>query len=122
MTSQHADNVPDIKDWSNLLDGKVAVVTGGADGIGKGISSLFATHGAIVEIVDQDESLLKETVKAIQALGGKAHGYVADVRDADQVTEFKQEVMKRHATIDVLVNNVGDYRPLARFLDSSPES
>ena len=122
MTSQHADNVPVIEDWSHLLDGKVAVVTGGADGIGKGISSLFAAHGAVVELVDQDESLLKETVEAIKALGGKAHGYVADVRDADQVTEFKHEVMKRHATIDVLVNNVGDYRPLVRFLDSSPDS
>ncbi|MEC7153193.1 MAG: SDR family NAD(P)-dependent oxidoreductase, partial [Actinomycetota bacterium] len=122
MTSQHADNVPVIEDWSHLLDGKIAVVTGGADGIGKGISSLFAAHGAVVEIVDQDEALLKETVEAIQAQGGKAHGFVADVRDADQVTEFKHEVMKRHATVDVLVNNVGDYRPLVRFLDSSPDS
>ena len=104
------------------MDGKVAVVTGGADGIGKGISSLFAAHGAVVEIVDQDEALLEKTVEAIQALGGKAHGFVGDVRDAGQVTEFKHEVMKRHATVDVLVNNVGDYRPLVRFLDSSPDS
>ena len=122
MTSQHADNVPVIEDWSHLLDGKVAVVSGGADGIGKGISSLFAAHGAVVEIVDQDEALLEETVEALQALGGKAHGFVGDVRDAGQVTEFKHEVMKRHATVDVLVNNVGDYRPLVRFLDSSPDS
>ena len=122
MTSQHADNVPVIEDWSHLLDGKVAVVSGGADGIGKGISSLFAAHGAVVEIVDQDEALLEETVEALQALGGKAHGFVCDVRDAGQVTEFKHEVMKRHAPVDVLVNNVGDYRPLVRFLDSSPDS
>ena len=78
MTSQHADNVPVIEDWSHLLDGKVAVVSGGADGIGKGISSLFAAHGAVVEIVDQDEALLEETVEALQALGGKAHGFVGD--------------------------------------------
>lgn len=122
MTSQNAGNVPVIEDWSNLLGGKIAVVTGGADGIGKGISSLFATHGAIVEIVDHDDSLLNETVEEIRALGGQAHGHVADVTNGKHVKEFRQSVIERHGSIHVLVNNVGDYRPLVRFLDSSPES
>ena len=65
----------------HIIGWKSPVVTGGADGIGKGISSLFAAHGAVVEIVDQDEALLKETVEQYR-LGGKAQGYVADVRDA----------------------------------------
>ena len=71
MTSQHADNVPLIEDWSHLLDGKVAVVSGGADGIGKGISSLFAAHGAVVEIVDQDEALLEKRLKQYRQWVGK---------------------------------------------------
>ena len=50
MTSQTPDNVPNIEDWNILLDGKVCFVTGVCVGIGRGISTLFAEHGAIVEI------------------------------------------------------------------------
>ena len=122
MTSQNSNNVPAIEDWANLLSGKVAVVTGGADGIGQGISSLFATHGAKVEIVDNDNLLLAETVDQIRALGGQAYAHTADVRDEDQVLKVKKTIIERHGSIDVLVNNVGDYRPLVRFIDSSPKS
>jgi 3-oxoacyl-[acyl-carrier protein] reductase len=46
-------SVPRIDDWNRLLDGRVAVVTGGGDGIGAGITRLFATHGALVEVAEQ---------------------------------------------------------------------
>ena len=104
MTSQNSNNVPAIEDWANLLSGKVAVVTGGADGIGKGISSLFATHGAKVEIVDNDNLLLSETVDQIRALGGKAYAHTADVRDEDQVLEVKKTVIERHGSILSLIH------------------
>ena len=54
MTSQTPDRVPAIEDWGKLLDGKVAIVTGGGDGIGGAISRLFAQHGALVEIAEID--------------------------------------------------------------------
>ena len=54
MTTQVPENVPAIEDWSRLLDGRVAVVTGGGAGIGGAISRLFALHGARVEIAEID--------------------------------------------------------------------
>ena len=57
MTTQEASNVPAIEDWSRLLAGKVAVVTGGGDGIGGAISRLFAAHGAVLRVnvpIDRD--------------------------------------------------------------------
>ncbi len=54
MTSQTPERVPAIDDWGRLLVGKVAIVTGGGDGIGGAISRLFAQHGALVEIAEND--------------------------------------------------------------------
>ncbi|MBJ7308136.1 MAG: SDR family oxidoreductase, partial [Acidimicrobiia bacterium] len=111
-----------IGDWNRLLEGRVAVVTGGGTGIGGAISRLFAQHGAIVEIIDIDATVAGEAVADIEAAGGKARAHIADCRDWEQLQAAAEAIFADHAYVQVLVNNVGDFRPLERFRKSSPES
>ncbi len=122
MTNQTPDNVPDINNWNLLLEGKVVVISGGGSGIGRSISELFAAHGAVVEIAEIDAGLAEAAVDGITNAGGKVRAHIVDVCDEDNVAGFRKDVLETHGHIDVLVNNVGDYRPLVRFLDSSPAS
>jgi NAD(P)-dependent dehydrogenase (short-subunit alcohol dehydrogenase family) len=121
--TQSPDNVPPIDDWNRLLDGRVAVITGGgADGIGGAIARLFARHGALVEIAEIDGDRAERARADIVADGGTARTHLLDVTDHGAVAAFAADVLGEHGRIDVLVNNVGDYRPIVRFRDSSPES
>jgi NAD(P)-dependent dehydrogenase (short-subunit alcohol dehydrogenase family) len=100
----------------------VAVVTGGGVGIGGAIARLFAEHGAIVEIVEVDPDRAAAAVEAIEAIGGTARVHVVDVTSDAEVEDLRVAVVGEHGRVDVLVNNVGDYRPLVRFHESTPES
>jgi NAD(P)-dependent dehydrogenase (short-subunit alcohol dehydrogenase family) len=101
-----------------LLAGKVAVVTGGAGGIGRAVSETFARHGAEVVVVDVDQERLAETVGAIGAAGGSARPCRADVTEREQV----QRLAETAGDVDVLVNNVGHYLHRAHdFVDSTEE-
>jgi len=120
--AQDDRGVPPIQDWNRLLHDRVAVVTGGGDGIGGAISSLFAQHGALVEIAEVDRDRGRHKVADIIGAGGQAHASTLDVTDDGEVERFAEEVLERHGRVDVLVNNVGDYRPLVRFGSSTPES
>lgn len=124
MTADPADpsSVPEIEDWNRLIEGKVAVVTGGGAGIGAAISELFAGHGAVVEIAEIDAERAAAITGSITSAGGRARGHVVDVRTEVGVDELAAAVLGTHGGIDVLVNNVGDYRPLVRFHESDPES
>ncbi len=117
-----SDQVPPIGDWNRLLDGRVAVVTGGGDGIGGAISTLFAAHGALVEIAEIDPARAAAVVTGIEATGGTARAHVVDVTSASDVDRLANDVLDHHGRVDVLVNNVGDYRPLVPFDRSGPES
>jgi len=90
---------------SGLLDGRVAVVTGGGGGIGRGVSELFAANGARVVVAEVDAARAAETVAAIVAAGGDAIGEVVDVRLREPV----EAMAARVGPVDVLVNNVGHY-------------
>jgi NAD(P)-dependent dehydrogenase (short-subunit alcohol dehydrogenase family) len=122
VTDSTYSGPPPIENWNRLLDGRIAVVSGGAGGIGGAISTLFAEHGAHVEVIDTDAEAGVALVEAISATGGSVRVQVGDVCDHDTVLRFAADVLERHSHVDVLVNNVGDYRPLARFRESTPES
>ncbi len=91
---------------SGLLDGRAAVVTGGAQGIGFAIAALFVAEGARVVIGDLDRAALD---RAAEALGGpsKAVGAGCDVRDRAQVEALLRRCGDAFGSVDVLVNNAG---------------
>jgi NAD(P)-dependent dehydrogenase (short-subunit alcohol dehydrogenase family) len=98
-----------------LLAGKIAVVTGGAVGIGREISRAFALHGATVVVADREAERVTEVADTIAAGGGKVIPVVADVTrpaDVDRLTRLAGEV-------DTLVNSAGHSLEAARgFLDA----
>jgi NAD(P)-dependent dehydrogenase (short-subunit alcohol dehydrogenase family) len=105
-----------------LLSDRIAVVTGGAGGIGAATARLFADQGAQVVIADIDAELAQLTAEQITASGGSAFATVTDVRDAGQVGELARSVLERHGRVDVLVNNVGHWlRHPGNFVDTDPQ-
>jgi NAD(P)-dependent dehydrogenase (short-subunit alcohol dehydrogenase family) len=122
VTAPGPDDVAPIDDWNQLLRDRVAVITGGGDGIGGAISELFAQHGALVELAEIDAERAERTRRSIEEAGGRVHVHVVDVTDPSAVEGMAADVLARHGRVDVLINNVGDYRPLVRFEASTPES
>jgi L-rhamnose 1-dehydrogenase len=102
------------------LEGKVAIVTGAARGIGQAIALRFGQEGARVAIIDLRETEGQETVRLIEAIGGQAIFVRADVSNSAQVQAMVQEVLNRWGTIDILVNDAG-ICPFEGFLEM-PES
>ena len=89
------------------LDGKVAIITGGASGIGKKTAEIFSKEGTAIAIFDVNRDALNQTEKEIRDNGGKCNGYVVDVTNFEDVTEKVKEVIEDFGEIDVLVNNAG---------------
>nr|WP_274536599.1 SDR family NAD(P)-dependent oxidoreductase [Pseudofrankia sp. BMG5.36] len=107
--------MPPIENWNRLLEGRVAVVTGGGDGIGGAIARLFAEHGALVEAAEIDPERAERLRAEVTDTGGTVRAHVLDVRVEQDVARLADAVLAEHGRVDVLVNNVGDYRPLTRF-------
>lgn len=89
------------------LHGKVALVTGGSQGIGRATAALLAGEGAKVILCARREAVLQETVEAIRQHGGDAIGITADVSKASEIVRLFGEVQRIHGVLDVLVNNAG---------------
>lgn len=89
------------------LDGRIAIVTGGGQGIGQGVALCLARAGAHVVINDANQERISQTVDEVQALGVQALGVAADVRRSAEVDRLVQETLRRFGRVDILVNNAG---------------
>ena len=99
---------------------KVAIVTGAAKGIGRGIAEHFAKAGAKVVIADIDEAAASAAAEAIRASGGEAIAQHADVTSWDSTQAMAEATIARFGRIDVLCSNAGIY-PEHRLEDMTPE-
>jgi NAD(P)-dependent dehydrogenase (short-subunit alcohol dehydrogenase family) len=89
------------------IKGKVAVVTGGASGIGRATAEMLAAGGAAIVIADLVEAAGHETVKAIEAAGGRAVFVKADVTDEADTRRMLETATQRFGGLDILYNNAG---------------
>ena len=89
------------------LKDKVALITGGARGIGKAIGLVYAKEGADIVIADVNLEEAEKTVKEIELLGRKALALTMDVTDYTKVEEVVNKILDKFAKIDILVNNAG---------------
>lgn len=91
-----------------LLEGKTAIVTGGSKGIGKGIASLFARHGANVAFTYlSSEEQAREVENELKTQGIKARAYRSDASDFSAAEQLVKDVLEDFGQIDILVNNAG---------------
>ncbi len=102
------------------LEGKIAVVTGAARGIGAACARRFAAEGAAVVIGDILEEQGEATAQSIRNAGGAAAFVACDTGDGPQARALIAETLSRHGRIDVLVNNAGIFT-IADFLDVTEE-
>ena len=89
------------------LANQVALITGGARGIGKEIAALFAREGADLALFDVNAQVLEQTAAELRALGRRVEGLVVDVTNASAVDEAVSKVLDKLGKIDILVNNAG---------------
>lgn len=100
------------------LKDKVAIITGGARGIGKAIAALFAGEGAKVVIVARTQDEVEETVNGIRGNGGIALGLAGDVSSILSVEQVVDETMRNFSTIDILVNSAAVQSPIGPFVNT----
>lgn len=101
------------------LENKVAIVTGGATGIGEAISKKFAREGAMVLIVGMPQDPVKEVIKEIKAEKGKVVGFSADVSLEKDAREAVELAVQTWGKLDVLINNAGVYPEVNTIEDFS---
>lgn len=91
-----------------MLEGKVAVISGGTRGIGNAIAWKFAEQGAnLALIATRDSERNKKAVKELSETGRDVRLYICDVKDPEQVVSVAEEILADFGTVDVLVNNAG---------------
>jgi NAD(P)-dependent dehydrogenase (short-subunit alcohol dehydrogenase family) len=105
----------------NLLNGRVAIVTGASKGIGRVMSQTFAREGARVICAARSDALVQETVALIRTAGGEAVSVVADASTEDGAKAIVAAGAKAFGGVDTLVNNAGDGGPTKPIQDYTTE-
>lgn len=90
-----------------LLKGKVALITGGGNGIGRAIVLRFLEEGAKVATIDLDQAGLEETLKEAGQVGGQVRGEIANITKREEVGGVVDSIVKEHGRLDILINNAG---------------
>lgn len=102
------------------FENQVAVVSGGAEGIGKAISDRLLSEGAKVILFDINGTLLNKTVKAFTEKGLAAEGMQVDISNEDQVRDAFEKVQKKYQKLDVMVNSAGIVGPTSTKITDYP--
>ncbi len=102
------------------LENKVAIITGGAQGIGKAAVKRFAEEGAVVIIWDVNEEKASSTINEFRNISDKIIFQKVDVTKLESVTEAAKQIIEKHQKIDILINNAGITRD-ASFLKMTSE-
>ena len=110
-----SSEVDRMQSCTGRLKGKIAIVTGSAQGIGEGIAKAMAKEGAIVGLWDISDKVHK-TAEDIRKFGGKATAYFVNVAEWRQVKEAVQQIVDEFGRVDILVNNAAIAR-FALFVD-----
>ncbi|RNL87276.1 SDR family oxidoreductase [Sinomicrobium pectinilyticum] len=100
------------------LEGKTAIITGGATGIGEAISKKFSREGAKVLVVGFPDDPVDDVVREIKDKGGDAAGYSGDISVKEHAEEAVREILNRWEKLDILINNAGvfpEINPIEKF-------
>lgn len=106
----------------NRLENKVAIITGGATGIGEAISKKFAAEGAKVFVVGMPQDPVKDVIQDIKKAKGKAIGFSADISSEENAKEAVETAVKHFGHLDILINNAGVYPEVNTIDEYSAEA
>jgi 3-oxoacyl-[acyl-carrier protein] reductase len=106
------------------LAGKVAIVTGGGQGIGRGITEVFAQEGAKVMIATRTASHGEETLRLVRKSGGEAQLCAADIGSKEEVDRVVAETVRAFGQVDILVHNAGSFLggPVEQYSEADLET
>src|ERR1700733_802738 len=103
-----------------ILNGKVALITGAGQGVGRGSALAMAKEGAAIAVAGRTQSKIDDTCAAIRAFGGRAVPILCDVKSAEDVIRTVATTVAEFGGIDILVNNAQEV-PLGRLLEAKVE-
>lgn len=109
-----------MSDFPQDFSDRVAVITGGASGIGRALGRRFAAEGARVVLADVEAGALARTASELAADGADVTGAVCDVTDPASVESLAEHVYATHGAVHVLVNNAGVGPPAAKVWETTP--